>query len=141
MLYRFDFDPKPVLDRTRAAVKVALPRLQLDAADDMDELPVAFAEKSRVTSLCGCYQHLASNGLGRVTVYPRQCRSPEKLEATLLHEFAHAVVHWMDPQGRETQDHGKLWQYVMLTLGQEPSKYVVGECSVERSPEQVYAKK
>jgi predicted SprT family Zn-dependent metalloprotease len=132
------YDPAPVVARCRAHVKACLARLSLDAADDVDELPVVFAEKSRVTTLCGCFQHVAANGLGQITVYPRQTATPEKLEWTLYHEFAHALVHWMGSREREA-DHGKTWQYVMRVLGQEPRKYIVGPSDVP--PETVYLRR
>lgn len=128
-----------LLARVRAKVIEAAAKFGLDVADDVMEIPVRVSSHHTAT-LCGHYQCVASNGLGRITVFKRSLSPPEHLEAVLLHEYAHALVHFIRGAQNNEDPHGKLFQSVMLTMGQEPSKYVLG-ASDGRGPETVYQKK
>lgn len=121
------YDPAPVIARCRAVARTVCAKLHVDAADDVTEIPVAISSSRRVKTKCGHFLSIAGDGLGRIECFEKMCPTPEYLEKVLLHEFAHAIAHYMrrgepDPTGV----HGRVFSYVMLTMGQEPSKYVLG---------------
>ncbi len=56
--------------------------------------------------------------LGEIRMNMRQCVGPETFKATLLHEFAHALVHWEFAGEDVGGHHGLRWQWWMKQLGQ-----------------------
>ncbi len=108
--------------------------------EDLQEIPVFLSDNKRVRTTCGTFSHVANNGLGLITIYTKMCETEEFFESTLLHEFAHALVHYLR-HGAPDEDgcHGKTFQFVMLTMSRHPSKFVAGASAV--APETVYSKK
>lgn len=130
-------DYAKVIAKCRKLAAAGAAKLNLEADEDVMELPVVLSDERRVGSTCGCFQHVAGNGLGRIVIHTKKMHDEAFLEATLLHEFAHALVHFLragepDPTG----SHGKTFAFVMLTMGREPSKYVKGASDID--PTTVY---
>lgn len=134
-----NFDPNPIIQRVRVKVQAVAAQLHLDCAEDVAELPVRFS-KHHAVSLCGHFERVAADGLGRIEIFKPGVTSEEKLENTLIHEFAHALVHYLRKGWNTEEPHGQTFQYIMLALGHEPSRYVLGK-SDGRAPETVYQKK
>lgn len=56
-------------------------------------------------------------GAIEIAMYVRNCKSPEAFRATLLHEWAHALVHWVHGPHAERDLHGPLWVATAKALG------------------------
>ena len=100
----------------KRAVQVAHELGGEDLSEDVNALPIVLTGRHSV-SLLGCYSHIAANGLGRITIYlkPHKAHDEHELEDTVLHELAHALVHWLWPDAREPV-HGARFLLVLSKL-------------------------
>lgn len=57
-----------------------------------------------------------------IDMYVRNCKSPEAFRKTLLHEWAHALVHWVHGPHAEHAEHGPIWAATAKALGLEDPK-------------------
>jgi hypothetical protein len=105
----------PLLVESHAKVVRVLRQIdRVDLLANVREMQVVVARERK--TLWGCFQwHDDANGLGRIVLCCPVWRRP----ATLLHEYAHALVHWMGHN--EADDHGYRFQWMLkqLTEGTE----------------------
>lgn len=126
-----------VVARCRLVAQEAARKLNLDCAADIAEIPVRFDDKARRDGrIRGYFCYVADDGLGEITINTKRIADARTMEAVLLHEFGHALVHYLRGADDQEDCHGKTFQYVMLTMGQGPGKSSTGPSS--RAPETVY---
>lgn len=134
-------DHAALIAAARREACAAARKLNLNCEEDLQELPVVVSTNKRITAKCGTFSSVAKNGLGLITIYPHMVPTPEDFEATLLHEFGHALVHYLLHGANDRGGcHGKAWQYVMLTMGRAPSKYHTLK-KTDAAPATVYEKR
>lgn len=107
-------------DRLVRAARAAAYRVALDVgadesiAEDIQALPVIFSERQTRTRM-GVFHSDTYKALGRITVFIKCHHTEEELLDTILHEFGHAIVHYMWPYSGCV--HGPHWQYIARKLG------------------------
>lgn len=100
----------PLLVECHERVTRVLTQLdRIDLLANVREISVVVARERK--TLWGCFQwHDSANGLGRIVLCCPKWRRP----ATLLHEYAHALVHWLEQN--EEEDHGYRFQWMLKQL-------------------------
>jgi hypothetical protein len=132
-------DRRAIIVRARAKAIEAAKKCNLDCFEDLAELPVLFDDSKRVSRLCGFFQHVTADGLGRIVVFSKMAKDEAFLEKVLLHEYAHAIVHFIRFGRDDEGPHGKCFQYVMRLMGEEPGPCIGGPST--KPPEAVYARR
>lgn len=101
-----------------ATIKAANLLTEEDMVRAVELVPVQLS--NRRSAVAGSFRFTALDR-GRIVMNIKICHTAERFRSTLLHEFAHGLVHWLG--GRERgSSHGRVWKAWMVRLGQEPSR-------------------
>lgn len=119
-------DRAAIVRAVRAQVRVVAGSLDPKGIAQLyvDEIPVKVSHRprpewarggSKRAGRSGCYSYEGPGAIGYITMNARVCHTPERFTKTLIHEFAHALDHWVN--GDAAGGHGETWQAIMRQLG------------------------